>query len=262
MPLVLASGIVLCFYALDCLYAERKDRSILFWKSLPVSDALTVGAKLLVALVVAPLLVFALAIATHLVFEAIIAVRMAAGNLPPVIEWSSFEWLRTELVMLLLLGLAIAILRRAWDWESLMLLGGIGLLLAAFGRWNFLGWHGRDRQTVSFRAPDQVVLTPGQKACAWFFLTMAALFLIQTLVGGASQHYRADLGSFFGIDLGRLFPYNIARTWHLQLAIFWVATSYLAAGIFLVPMITGHEPRGQHILAYGLLGALARLVRV
>ena len=148
-----------------------------------------------------------------------------------------------------------------WSVLSLIaLLGGIGLLLAAFGRWNFLGWHGRDRQTVSFRAPDQITLTPAQRACAWFFLTMAALFVIQTLVGGASQHYRADLGSFFGIDLGRLFPYNVARTWHLQLAIFWVATSYLAAGIFLVPMITGHEPRGQHLLAYGLLGALALVV--
>jgi nitric oxide reductase subunit B len=148
-----------------------------------------------------------------------------------------------------------------WSVLSLIaLLGGIGLLLAAFGRWNLLGWHGRDRQTVSFRSPDQVMLTPGQKACAWFFLTMAALFLLQTLVGGASQHYRADLGSFFGIDLGRLFPYNVARMWHLQLAIFWVATSYLAAGIFLVPMITGNEPRGQHVLAYGLLGALAVVV--
>jgi len=148
-----------------------------------------------------------------------------------------------------------------WSVLSLIaLLGGIGLLLAAFGRWNFLGWHGRDRQTVSFRLPDQVALTPGQRACAWFFFVMAALFLIQTLVGGASQHYRADLGSFFGIDLGRVFPYNVARTWHLQLAIFWVSTSYLAAGIFLVPMITRGEPRGQNVLAYGLLGALAIVV--
>jgi nitric oxide reductase subunit B len=148
-----------------------------------------------------------------------------------------------------------------WSVLSLAaLLGGIGLLLAAFGRWNFLGWHGRDRHIVTFRPPDQVVLTPAQRACAWFFFVMAALFLLQTFVGGASQHYRADLGSFFGIDLGRLFPYNVARTWHVQLAIFWVSTSYLAAGIFLVPMIARGEPRGQHWLAYGLLGALAVVV--
>jgi nitric oxide reductase subunit B len=148
-----------------------------------------------------------------------------------------------------------------WSVLSLIaLLGGIGLLLAAFGRWNFLGWHGRDRQAISFRPPDQVRLTPAQRACAWFFFVMAVLFVLQALLGGASQHYRADLQGFFGIDLARVLPFNIARTWHLQLAIFWVATSYLAAGIFLVPMITGREPRGQDWLAYALLGALAIVV--
>ena len=148
-----------------------------------------------------------------------------------------------------------------WSVLSLVtLLGGIGLLLAAFGRWNFLGWHGRERDTISFRRPDQVALTPAQRACAWFFLIMVLLFLVQTLVGGASQHYRAEISNFFGIDLARLIPYNIARTWHLQLTIFWVATGFLAAGIFLLPMITGREPRHQHLLAYALLGALAFVV--
>jgi nitric oxide reductase subunit B len=140
------------------------------------------------------------------------------------------------------------------------LLGGIGLLLAAFGRRNFLGWHGRERDTISLRRPDQIALTPAQRACAWFFLIMVLLFLLQTLVGGASQHYRAEISNFFGLDLARLIPYNIARTWHLQLAIFWVATGFLAAGIFLLPMITGREPRHQHLLAYALLGALAFVV--
>lgn len=98
---------------------------------------------------------------------------------------------------------------------------------------------------MSLRNPDEVPLTPAQSACAWFFFIMAALFLIQTLCGGATEHYRADLQSFFGIDFGRLLPFNVVRTWHLQLAIFWVSTSYLAAGVFLAPMIAGREPRGQ-----------------
>ncbi len=148
-----------------------------------------------------------------------------------------------------------------WSVLSLIaLLGGIGLLLAAFGRWNFLGWHGRERTKISFKAPGQVALTPAQRSCAWFFLVMALLFLFQALLGGATQHYRAELGNFFGIDLGRILPYNVARTWHVQLAIFWVATSFLAAGIFLAPMIAGYEPRRQHWLSYGLLGALAIVV--
>jgi nitric oxide reductase subunit B len=148
-----------------------------------------------------------------------------------------------------------------WSVLSLIvLLGGTGLILAAFGRWNLLGWHGREEQSVSFRAPDEVLLTPAQKACAWFFFAMAAMFVVQTLLGGATEHYRADLQSFFGIDLGRLLPFNVVRTWHLQLALFWVVTSYLAAGIFLAPIIAGREPRGQKLLAYGLLGALVIVV--
>jgi nitric oxide reductase subunit B len=148
-----------------------------------------------------------------------------------------------------------------WSVLSLIaLLGGIGVLFAAFGRWNFLGWHGREDQRVSFRPPDEVALTPAQRSCAWFFFVMALLFLLQSLLGGATQHYRAEIANFFGFDLARVLPFNIARMWHLQLAIFWVSTSFLAAGIFLAPMITGREPRRQHWLSYSLLGALAIVV--
>ena len=148
-----------------------------------------------------------------------------------------------------------------WSMLSLAtLLGGIGLLFAAFGRWNFLGWHGRQEQSISFRPPDEVLLTPAQRACAGYFLVMALLFFLQTMFGGAAEHYRAELSDFFGFDLAQILPFNLARTYHLQLAIFWVATSYLAAGIFLVPMITGREPRGQGGLTYALLGALALVV--
>jgi nitric oxide reductase subunit B len=148
-----------------------------------------------------------------------------------------------------------------WSVVSLIaLLGGIGLLFAAFGRWNFLGWHGREKDSLSFRLPGDVALTPAQRACAWFFLTMAGLFLVQTFVGAASQHYRAELASFFGIDLASILPFNLARTFHVQLAIFFVSTSFLAAGIFLAPMIAGREPRRQSWLAYALLVALVIVV--
>lgn len=148
-----------------------------------------------------------------------------------------------------------------WSVISLIaLLGGVGILLLAFGRWNFLGWHGKERTRISFLEPGKVKLTPGQRATAWFFLVMALLALLQTLLGGATQHYRVDVASFFGLNLARVLPFNIARTWHIQLAIFWVATSFLAAGIFLAPMVAGREPRRQNWLAYGLLGALAIVV--
>ncbi|MBI1759779.1 MAG: cbb3-type cytochrome c oxidase subunit I [Actinobacteria bacterium] len=149
-----------------------------------------------------------------------------------------------------------------WSVLSLIaLLGGTGALFAAFGRWDWLGWHGRDQHELRFREPQRVRLTASQRATAWFFLTMTVLFLIQTLVGAASEHYRADLGSFFGLPLDHWLPYNLVRTWHVQLSLFWVSTSFLAAGVFLVPMITGRrDVKGQHLLTYTLLGALALVV--
>jgi ABC-2 type transport system permease protein len=107
MPIVLAASIVLCFYALDCLYAERKDRSILFWKSLPVSDGLTVASKALVAIVVVPLGVYVLAALTGLAFSALFAVRAAVGYAPPVLSWDGLEWLRTEFALLLMTILGV-----------------------------------------------------------------------------------------------------------------------------------------------------------
>jgi len=140
------------------------------------------------------------------------------------------------------------------------LLGGTGVLLGVFGRWRALGWEWRAQTRLAFRRPADVQLTPSQRACAWFFLVMGALFLVQVLVGAASQHYRADVSNFFGFDLSRWLPYNLVRTWHVQLSILWVAVSFLAAGIFLVPMIAGPDPKHQHVLAYALLAALAIVV--
>ncbi len=149
-----------------------------------------------------------------------------------------------------------------WSVLSLVvLLGGTGALFAVYGRWSQrIGWHGADSPSISFRQPGDVVLTPSQKATAWFFLVIAALFLVQTLVGAAAEHYRADLSNFFGLDLARLLPFNLARTWHVQLSLFWTAAAFLAAGIFLTPFIARREPKGQNVLAYALLGALALVV--
>ncbi|WIM93041.1 cbb3-type cytochrome c oxidase subunit I [Actinoplanes oblitus] len=149
-----------------------------------------------------------------------------------------------------------------WSVLSLVaLLAGIGALFFAFGRWGErLGWRGRQADTISFRGPDAVTLTPAQRATAWFFLVVGLLFLVQTLVGAASEHYRAEVTGFFGFDLARLLPYNLVRTWHLQLSLFWVSAAFLAAGIFLAPIIAGREPKRQSLLAYLLLAAVAVVV--
>lgn len=152
-----------------------------------------------------------------------------------------------------------------WSTVSLVaLLGGIGLILFAFGRFNLLGWHRLDEEggetELSMRPPELVKLTPAQRATAWYFVIVAGLFLAQGLLGGMNAHYHVEPQGFYGLDLGRMIPYNLSRTWHVQLALFFVTASYLAMGIFIAPMIAGTEPRGQDKLALGLFCALVIVV--
>ena len=149
-----------------------------------------------------------------------------------------------------------------WSGLSLTaLLVGLGALFTLYGRWSRkIGWHSTELPTLAFLQPGEVQITKTQKVTAWFFFVVAALFLVQTLLGAAIEHYRADLSSFFGIDLAQILPFNLARTWHLQLSLLWTAAAFLAAGIFLTPIIAGREPRRQHWLAWGLLGALVIVV--
>jgi ABC-2 type transport system permease protein len=101
LPQYLVMTIVVSFYLMDCLYLERKDRSILFWKSLPVSDAMTVSSKLLVGLVVVPLGVFLTSMVAGVLFQAIWAIRVAYGSLPDVaVAWDTVAWLKVQGLML------------------------------------------------------------------------------------------------------------------------------------------------------------------
>jgi nitric oxide reductase subunit B len=98
--------------------------------------------------------------------------------------------------------------------------------------------------------------TASQQATIKYFVIIALLFLTQTLVGGAIAHFRAEPSSFYGFDLANYLPSNLLRTWHLQLAIFWIATAYVAGALFLVPALGGREPPGQRRgvnLLFGLL---------
>lgn len=149
-----------------------------------------------------------------------------------------------------------------WSAMSLIaLLAGLGALFAIYGRWSKkIGWHSSEVPSLAFKQPGQVGITKAQKATAWFFLVVSLLFLAQATLGGAVEHYRAELSSFFGLDLAQLLPFNLARTWHVQLSLLWTAAAFLAIAIFLAPIISGREPRRQHWLAYGLLGALAVVV--
>ena len=149
-----------------------------------------------------------------------------------------------------------------WSVLSLIvLIGGTGVMFAIYGRWSQkIGWHSEEAPALSFRQPEEVGLTKSQRVVAWYVFTIAALFLVQTLLGALAEHYRADVLSFFGLDLGRLLPFSLARTWHVQLSLFWTAIGLLAAGLFLTPFIARREPRRQHVLVWTLFIAATVVV--
>ncbi len=149
-----------------------------------------------------------------------------------------------------------------WSAMSLItLLGGLGLILFVVGKFDYLGWK-TEGPGSHFRhfAPPALKLTPSQWATGWFFAVVALLFLAQSFLGGLLAHYRVETGAFYGFDIARWLPYTLARTWHLQLAIFWIATSWVAGGLFLASWVGGEEPKHQKAGAYALLGALAVVV--
>ncbi len=101
--------------------------------------------------------------------------------------------------------------------------------------------------------------TASQRATVPYFLAAMALFVLQIPLGALAGHYQIEGGSFFGLPIEKLLPYAAVRTWHLQLAIFWIATCFLATGLFIGPFI-GKEPKAQRGLVIGLLVAVVAVV--
>jgi nitric oxide reductase subunit B len=146
----------------------------------------------------------------------------------------------------------------AYLWSALSLitlLAGTAAILFAFGKFDYLGW----RETGSAVHPRMLPgrASAAQKATIKFFLVVTLLFLAQVLVGAATAHNRAEPGSFYGLNLYQWFPSNILRTWHLQLAIFWIATAYVAGALVLASSLGETEPkrqvRGIHALFWALV---------
>lgn len=147
-----------------------------------------------------------------------------------------------------------------WSALSLIaLLAGIAGVLVAFGKFDFLGWKGGSGHVHPMMLPGMA--SESQRATIKLFVIVALLFLAQVIVGAATAHYRAEPGKFYGIDLAQIAPSHIMRTWHLQFAIFWIATAYVAGGLFLAATLGNSEPRGQ-VLGINLLGAALLVVVV
>ncbi|MEH8025518.1 nitric-oxide reductase large subunit [Gallibacterium anatis] len=132
-----------------------------------------------------------------------------------------------------------------WSLISIVfLIAGIGFLVWGY---SFLRNHNEKEPTPPATDPLlKLNLTPSQKALGKYVFLTLALFVVQVALGGVLAHYTVEGQKFYGIDISQLFPYSLVRTWHIQSALFWIATGFLTAGLFLAPVINGgKDPKYQ-----------------
>lgn len=147
-----------------------------------------------------------------------------------------------------------------WTILSIMLLlGGIGALV-----WFYASQYDLWRDDLppaegvaSQNLLAQATQTPSMRATGKYFWTVVALFGLQIVLGIIVAHYAVEGQELYGFPIAEYLPYAVARTWHTQLAVFWIATAWLATGLYVAPLISGHEPKfqaaGVHFLFVCLL---------
>ena len=138
----------------------------------------------------------------------------------------------------------------------IVLIAGIGLMV-----WYYARRRDEEPDAVPLKFPLlKETQTPSQKATVKYFWIVSALLLVQVLMGVITAHYGVEGQAFYGLPLAKLLPYSISRTWHIQIAIFWIATSWLATGLYYAPAISGTEPKFQRLGVNVLFGALLVIV--
>lgn len=122
----------------------------------------------------------------------------------------------------------------------IMLLIGIGIMIFV---------QARARQEEILKPVEDPLMnqtiTPSMWAVKKYFWVVNLLILAQVLLGVITAHYGVEGGGFYGIDITGIIPYSITRTWHVQLAIFWIATAWLATGLYIAPSLSGRDPKLQ-----------------
>ncbi len=139
-----------------------------------------------------------------------------------------------------------------------LLLGGIGGMA-----WYYAILRQRGEEEHQFPENDPLLNlspTPSMRATLRYFWVVAALIVVQVGLGAVTAHYGVEGSGFYGIPLDQWLPYSVTRTWHTQLGIFWIATAWLATGLFIAPAVSGYEPKFQAAGVNFLLGCLVIIV--
>jgi ABC-2 type transport system permease protein len=203
--LILTAFIVGVFYCLDALYGERRDRSILFWKSLPVSDLTTLLSKATIPLIILPLVTFAIVVVTQLVMLLWTSALLITHGMSPASTWTYVPLFRNSFV--LLYGLAAIAL-----WHAPIF--GWALLISGWAR----------------RATFLWVILPFLAIAFFERITFGtshfASMLKDRLMGFAPKAFAFSMGS---VDCPRLTPGTYLSTPGLWLGLIFAAVFITAA---------------------------------
>ena len=219
MMMIFVVFIVGVFYCLDALHGERRDRSILFWKSLPVSDLTTVLSKITIPLVILPVIAFALVVCVQVIMLLISSVNLLAHGVSPATTFAHFPVFQNWLVVLYgLIAIALwhapiygwLLLVSGWARRATFLWAVLPLIViqifekitfntSYFGKMlqhrlmgfapHAFGFHGEGHPTID----SLVQLTPGRylgSAGLWLGLLVAAAFLFAAV---RLRRYRGPL---------------------------------------------------------------------
>jgi len=145
-----------------------------------------------------------------------------------------------------------------WSMASVvLLLAGVGAVVWRMAFKN----EGEPEVVVPESDPTAgLVITPSMRAVAKYLVAVIGLFVVQVVLGVLTAHYTVEGQALYGLPLGKWLPYALTRTWHIQTGLFWIATAFLAAGLFLAPAVGGREPRFQRLGVNLLFGALLLVV--
>ncbi|MFA7603351.1 MAG: nitric-oxide reductase large subunit [Novosphingobium sp.] len=137
-----------------------------------------------------------------------------------------------------------------WSLASvILLLAAAGALIAYYAK-QFDVWRGDILPEGGMATSDllgQAVITPSMRATAKYFWVVCALFVGQVLLGIVTAHYAVEGQGLYGLPFAEYLPYTITRTWHTQLAVLWIATAWLATGLYVAPMLGGRDPKFQRL---------------
>jgi len=128
---------------------------------------------------------------------------------------------------------------------------GVSIIMLLAGISAMVVWYASSRREPESEPPPSTDLlaswqaTSSQLALVKYFWVVIALLLFQIVMGVITAHYGVEGGGFYGFPLTKWLPYSVARTWHIQAGLFWIATAWLAAGLFIGPLVSGVETTGQ-----------------